>query len=301
MSGAAKKNLAASVRQRLLDLSERRREAFDLVLVRYAIERLLYRLTRTPHGEQFLLKGAMLFAVWDKDTHRPTRDVDLLGFSADDADEIAEVFRRVCEVEVEPDGLTFQANTVHVDHIRETATYGGLRVKLLAKLAGARIPVQIDIGFGDVVTPAPDTVNFPTLLEFPAPRLRAYPMCTVVAEKLEAVVSLGETNTRLKDFFDLWFLAREFEFDGAILVQAVQATFSRRKTAIPAALPATLDAQFTRVRGPQWEALIQRNRVPAFSFADAVDEIRRFTAPILTAAKANSVFPKTRRAGADWI
>lgn len=268
--------------------------------MRYAIERLLYRLTQTPHSERFLLKGAMLFAVWDKETHRPTRDVDLLGFGADDADEIAAMFRDVCGIEVEPDGLTFQRNTIQVDAIRETARYGGLRVKLQAKLANVRIPVQIDIGFGDVVTPSPETVDFPALLEFPAPRLRAYPVYTVVAEKLEAVVSLGETNTRLKDFFDLWYLSREFEFAGATLVQAVRATFERRKTPIPTTVPVALGADFAIHREAQWSAFTRRNSIAAIPFVVALDEIRRFAAPILEPARTGSVFAKTKHPGRNW-
>lgn len=300
MTTPAKKNLAASVRQRLLKLSETRREAFDLVLVRYAIERLLYRLTRTPHAERFLLKGAMLFAVWNKDTHRPTRDVDLLGFDADDADEIADIFRDVCGIEVEPDGLAFQANTIQVEAIRETARYGGLRVKLQAKLANVRIPVQIDVGFGDAVTPSPETVDFPALLEFPAPRLRAYPVYTVVAEKLEAVVSLGETNTRLKDFFDLWYLSREFEFDGSTLLQAVRATFERRKTAIPTTVPSALGPEFAVTREAQWKTFTRRNNIAAISFVQALDEIRRFATPIFKSAGTGSIFTKKKRPGRDW-
>ncbi len=300
MTTPAKKNLAASVRQRLLKLSETRREAFDLVLVRYAIERLLYRLTRTPHAERFLLKGAMLFAVWNKDTHRPTRDVDLLGFGADDADEIADILRDVCGIEVEPDGLAFQANTIQVEAIRETARYGGLRVKLQAKLANVRIPVQIDIGFGDAVTPSPETVDFPALLEFPAPRLRAYPVYTVVAEKLEAVVSLGETNTRLKDFFDLWYLSREFEFDGPTLVKAVRATFDRRKTTITSTVPVALGADFAKSRESQWSTLTRRNNIAPILFIEALDEIRRFATPILESAGTDSAFPETKRPGGEW-
>jgi hypothetical protein len=242
----------------------------------------------------------MLFAVWDKDTHRPTRDVDLLGCGTDDADEIAAIFRDVCGIEVDPDGLTFQANTIQVDAIRETARYGGIRVKLQAKLANVRIPVQIDIGFGDAVTPSAETVDFPALLDFPAPRLRAYPVYTVVAEKVEAVVSLGETNTRLKDFFDLWYMSREFEFDGATLVWAVRATFERRKTPIPTTVPAALGADFAKNRESQWSTFTRRNSIAAIPFIEALDEIRRFAVPILESAGTGSMFAKTKRPGRDW-
>ena len=195
MKSVPKKNLAASVRQRLLTLSQKRKEPFDLVLVRFGIERLLYRLSRSSHADNFLLKGAMLFAIWSDGTHRPTRDVDLLGFRASDEAELKRVFTELCELQVNPDGLRFLPESVTATSIREEAVYPGIRVTLEARLENARVTLQVDIGFGDVVTPAPEEVNFPTLLDFAGPHLRAYPIYTVVAEKLEAAVRLGDANT----------------------------------------------------------------------------------------------------------
>jgi hypothetical protein len=217
MKSEPKKNLPASVRQRLLTLSQQRKEPFDLVLVRYGIERLLYRLSRSTHAKKFLLKGAMLFAIWSDGAHRPTRGVDLLGFGSADDDELKGIFTELCTMTIVSDGLRFLPESVSAAPIREEAAYPGTRVTLEARLENARVSLQVDIAFGDVVTPAPQEVDFPVLLDLPAPHLRAYPIYTVVAEKLEATVKLGETNTRMKDFFDLWFLSRKFSFDGPLL------------------------------------------------------------------------------------
>jgi len=247
MTSEPKKNLPASVRQRLLNLSKERKEPFDLVLVHYAIERLLYRLSRSRHAERFLLKGAMLFAVWSKGTHRPTRDVDFLGFGSKDEEELTAIFKELCRLETEPDGLTFMPDTVAAAAIREDTAYPGTRVTFQARLENARIPLQVDIGFGDIVTPEPETISFPTLLEFPAPQLRAYPIYTVVAEKLEACVRLGEANTRMKDFFDLWFLSGKFPLDGELAKDAVIRTFARRETILPTVMPAAFNPEFASV------------------------------------------------------
>lgn len=226
MTGEKKKNPGASVRQRLLNLSKERGDAFDLVLVRYALERLLYRLSSSAHGKRFMLKGALLFHVWGQDDHRPTRDADLLGSGASDAKAIAKVFGELCAMAFE-DGIVFDPSSVKAEEIAEDKLYSGLRVTLAAELDGARIPVQVDVGFGDAVTPAPETVRYPTLLDFPAPELAAYPVYTVISEKFHAMVVLGEANSRMKDFYDLWAIARRFELDGELLAEAIKATFKR--------------------------------------------------------------------------
>ena len=203
MSVDQPRNLAASVRQRLLNIAKRNGEAFDLVLTRYALERLLYRLGNSRYHNQFLLKGAMLFAVRGGAPHRPTRDLDLLGFGPNDLPQVQAVFQNICQVPVEPDGLKFLPDTVRVSEIREDQEYQGVRLPFDAKLENAIIPIQVDIGYGDAVTPAPQEISYPTLLEFPAPQLRAYPIYTVVAEKFQALVLLGIANSRMKDFYDI--------------------------------------------------------------------------------------------------
>ena len=300
MKPEPKRNLPASVRQRLLTLSERRKEPFDLVLVRYGIERLLYRLSRSPHAENFLLKGAMLFAIWSDGTHRPTRDVDLLGFGPHDDETLKTIFTELCRLETEPDGLTFLPESVAAAPIREEAAYPGTRVTLEARLESARIRVQVDIGFGDVVTPAPEEITFPVLLDFPAPHLRAYPIYTVVAEKLEASVRLGEANTRMKDFFDLWFLSRKFPFEGELLKNAITRTFARREMPLSATVPLGLTPEFATLKTATWAAFTRRNALAPVEMAATLDAIRAFAWPVMDAAANAAVFNENWNPSEGW-
>ena len=238
----APKNISASVKARLQNVAAKRGEDFNLMLLRYGIERLLFRLSQSPYADRFLLKGAMLFVVWDEKTHRPTRDLDLLGFGSTEKADLIRVFAAVAAVPVVDDGIVFDPESVHADDIREDNAYGGVRIRLLGKLGTAEVPVQIDVGAGDVVTPAPERATFPALLDFPAPQIRTYPVYTVVAEKFEAMVKLGIANTRMKDFHDIWFLAQRFEFDGPTLRKAIDATFARRQTNLPPLPEALTDA-----------------------------------------------------------
>lgn len=293
-------NLTASVRQRLQNISRAGKEPFDLVLSRYAVERLLYRLSQSTYADRFLLKGAMLFPLWFEEMHRPTRDVDLLGFSENDEETLERIFKRLCEITVEEDGLTFDANSVTAERIQEDAAYSGIRVTLLATLDKARIPVQADIGFGDAVTPSPEEVTFPTLLGFPAPKLRAYPIYTVVAEKLEAMVSLGEANSRMKDFFDIWFLSQRFEFEGKLLAQAIQATFIRRLTALPEGIPLALSNEFADSKGTQWRAFLNKNALPQSEFLQVITALRTFIAAPLSSAAHGWVFVQVWAKQGPW-
>jgi Nucleotidyl transferase AbiEii toxin, Type IV TA system len=254
------RNMAASVRARLADLARKEHEDFQLVLTRYAIERLLYRLTRTEYATEFVLKGAMLFRLWADQPHRPTRDLDLLGRGDPSVDRLAAVFRAVCGATVEDDGLLFDPAAVTAGKIKEDQEYEGVRVECVVRLGQARIDLQVDVGFGDAITPGPVTVQYPALLDLPAPELAAYPRETVVAEKFQAMVMLGIANSRMKDFFDLWVLARSFAFAGPTLADAIRATFVRRKTPVPAAPPLALTAEFGTDRGKvtQWAAFLKK-------------------------------------------
>lgn len=293
-------NLTASVRQRLQNISRAGKEPFDLVLSRYAVERLLYRLSQSTYADRFLLKGAMLFPLWFEEMHRPTRDVDLLGFSENDEETLERIFKRLCEITVEEDGLTFDAKSVTAERIQEDAAYTGIRVTLLASLDKAKIPVQADIGFGDAVTPSPEEVTFPTLLGFPAPKLRAYPIYTVVAEKLEAMVSLGEANSRMKDFFDIWFLSQRFEFDGKLLTAALKATFSRRQTNIPVGMPIPLSDQFATEKATQWRAFLNKNALPQSEFLQVITALRTFIAAPLSSAAHGGIFVQVWAKQGPW-
>lgn len=263
MKPAKVRNVSASVRQRLLTIANDTGEDFGLVLTRYALERLLYRLSQSEYRDQFVLKGAMLFQAWTNAPHRPTRDLDLLGRGDPSLEHCQEVFRKLCQVQIDDDGLVFSAETVKAEKIKEEQEYEGVRVRFLARLENARIPIQVDVGFGDAVTPR--LLDYPTLLPMPAPRVQAYSMDAVVAEKLEATVRLGMLNSRMKDFFDIWFLAQAFPFNSEALNNALRATFERRKTRLD---PGDLKALFAELSGDavkhtQWRAFLRKSSLKA--------------------------------------
>lgn len=257
------RNMAASVGARLKALAKTQQEDFGLVLTRYGLERLLYRLSQSAHKSTFILKGAMLFQLWQGNPHRPTRDLDLLGHGAPDPERIAAIFRQICRQAVEDDGLTFAADTLQAQAMKEDEEYSGVRVKFQAKLAAARISIQIDVGFGDAVVPEPADISYPTLLDFPAPQLKAYNRDTVVAEKFQAMVMLGIANSRMKDFYDIWTLTNQFEFSGTVLCKSIQATFERRRTELPQEPPLALTAEFAEdhQKQTQWRAFIRKGKL----------------------------------------
>lgn len=270
------KNVGASVRARLLNRAKENGSDYGLILTKYALERVLYRLSVSKWRDAFLLKGALLFDLWFDQPHRPTRDIDLLGFGPSEIDDVVTVFHDVCALACE-DGMTFDATTVHAAEIRKEANYAGVRVTLLGKLDGARCAVQIDVGFGDAITPEPERVSFPVLLkDMAAPVLRVYPTYTVVAEKYQAMVSLGMVNTRLKDYFDLWVLAKHLPFDPIILQKAIAATFMRRGTPMPQELPLGLSDAFTQdsTKIAQWKAFLGKNKLQAPPLDELVSELR---------------------------
>ena len=280
------RNMGASVRARLLDRSRRDGADFQNLLTRYALERLLYRLSVSPERDRFILKGAMLFAAWLDDPFRPTGDLDLLGFGEDEVSRVADTFRAICAIEVSDDGVVFDVDGLGAAAIRDGADYGGVRLRTGATIGGARVPIQIDIGFGDAITPGAVDINYPTLLDGPAPHLRAYPAETVVAEKFEALVSLGLANTRMKDFYDLWLISRTFGFPGAGLSEAIRRTFERRRTSVPIGVPTGLSDTFVREKAGQWRAFLRRERLAAAPdpFDQVVDDLRVFLLPTLDGA-----------------
>lgn len=281
------RNVAASVRARLKNRTDATDGDYNLLLTRYGLERLLYRLSVSPHAPNFLLKGALLFLLWHELPSRPTRDADLLGFGDGDVDSVVAVFRDVCAVACD-DGMLFDAASVRGGVIRKQAGYGGVRIEMQATLDGAVLALQVDVGFGDVVTPAALTVTYPVLLDdMPAPKLRVYPKYTVCAEKLQALCLLGMANTRLKDYFDLWLLLTESNLDDALLAQAITATFARRGTALPAGWPAGLMDLFATdaSKQRQWQAFLRKNRLEAPALADVVTELRAALAQPLDIAR----------------
>ncbi|MHB8399775.1 MAG: nucleotidyl transferase AbiEii/AbiGii toxin family protein [Candidatus Limnocylindrales bacterium] len=288
------KNVAASVRERLYHLSQKRDEDFQLMLTRYGLERLLYRLGRSKYRDRFVLKGAMLFSLWGEEMYRATRDVDFLGFGDSSTQEMTKVFRDLCAVSVEDDGLVFKAESVVSEEIRNVVEYGGVRVTLEAGLERARIPIQADIGFGDVVTPAAEEIEYPSLLNALGPKIRAYPKETVIAEKYEAVVRLGIANSRMKDFYDLWAMARNCDFDGKKLSDAIRATFERRRTALMKAVPTAFTPEFyeDKTKLTQWRAFLNKRlaAVEEIPLSDVAKGLRDFLLPPTEALLSGSVF-----------
>lgn len=281
----APRNIGASVRARLLAIARERNQPFELLLTRYVLERLLYRLSTTPHRERFVLKGAMLLTTWVADPFRATRDIDLLGFGDADPDAMLTVFKEICAVEAD-DGVAFDIDALALDQIREELEYGGLRIKTNATIGGARVRVVIDIGFGDAVAPAIAETELPVLLDLPRPRLRSYPRETVVAEKFHAMVLLGRANSRMKDLYDIWVLSRAYEFEGDSLARAIAATFERRKTEIPAEAPDALTRAFAAdpAKQKQWDAFVASIEAQPGSLAEIVDALSAFLMPHARAA-----------------
>jgi len=292
---------AASVRQRLLNIAKERREEFNFVLLRYGLERLLFRLGQSRYAGSFVLKGAMLFPLWSGSPHRATKDMDLLGSGPPDIARFIDIFREVAATEVD-DGVTFLPGTVAGASIREEAIYDGIRITLDGRLGVARIPLQVDVGFGDAVTPAPVETSYPVILpDMPVPRLRVYARETAIAEKVEAMVALGLGNSRMKDFFDIWFLSRTFEFEEATFGAAIRATFARRQTPLPDEVPVALTTAFAEdpSKATQWRAFIGRSRAvgAAPSLLEVTETLRALLHPIFNPDAQRATSPRVWKPG----
>lgn len=280
------KNMGASVRARLLARSKELGQPFDLLLTRYVLERFLYRLSLTEHRDNFVLKGAMLVTTWLENPHRPTRDVDFLGFGSSQPEAILEIFREICAVAAD-DGVIFDAEGLTIERNREDLAYGGLRVATGAQIGGAQVRVVIDIGFGDAVEPGLQEIYLPVLLDLPAPNLRAYAVETVIAEKFQAIVALGRANSRMKDFYDIWFLSKTFTFEDDRLASAIAATFKRRQTALSSELPDGLSDGFAHddQKRKQWTAFLSDVLNDPVDLGDVIRDLRDFLMPHATAAR----------------
>lgn len=283
----ARDGLARSLQVRLARHAKEIGVDPNLVLTRYAVERFLYRLSRSPHADRFVLKGALLLMVWLGEALRPTRDADLLGYGDLSDAVLAEVFKEVCDVRVVEDGMTYLRDSVRVEPIRAEDDYGGQRVTLQAGMGAARLSVQVDIGIGDAVTPAPEWLEYPSLLDLSRPRLRAYPRETVIAEKLHAMEFLGLRNSRMKDYFDIYALLREGKTDSARLARAIAATFARRRTGLPQDMPQGLSDEFASdsTKQTQWRQFLSKNRLEAPALNEVIAEIRAFITEPLKLAR----------------
>ena len=296
------RNIGASVRAKLLHRARTTARDFNHLLTRYVIERLLYRIGVSAHRSRFWLKGALLFDLWFDMPHRPTRDVDLLGSGPPDMDDLVSIFHELCSIEVQ-DGVTFLADSVVASEIRKEARYAGIRIQIVATIDGARCPLQIDVGFGDAVTPGPVAADYPVQIpDFPAPTLLVYPRYSVVAEKFEAMTILGIANSRMKDYFDVWFLARQSDFEGDTLRLAIQATFERRGTTLTGQLPFGLTRAFAEdaQKQTQWAAFLRKNRLEAHDLDRVVDEIASFLAPVIERSASGQEYLATWPASGPW-
>jgi len=297
------KNTAASVHQRLLNKAKESSRTFNELLQHFAIERFIYRLSRSPHADRFVLKGALMFSAWSTSTSRPTMDIDLLGRIDNDIETIVAVIKDVCLMDVEEDGMSFHENSVKAARITEDAEYEGVRVRVRGGLGNVRVSLQIDIGFGDFVVPGPHKITYPTLFDFSPPVLQGYTMESTIAEKFQAMVRLGILNSRMKDFYDIWKLAHTFGFNGKILAEAIAKTFERRNTPIPSAMT-FFKSSFAKdsVKKSQWRGFVEKAMLADApdSIEDVVFAINLFLEPVISSLFSREVFNCTWTAPGPW-
>ena len=297
-------NLPASIRAQLQAFASAHKVDFQLVLIRFASERLLYRLASSLYGERFILKGAMLFLLWDAASSRTTRDIDLMGFGDSGLDHLQRVFRDICSQSVTDDGLRFIPESVRAETIRGEQEYGGVRIRLYSLLERARIPLQVDIGFGNPPFPDARKVVWPGLLDFPEMQLKVYPPEASIAEKLEAMVRFGIANSRMKDFYDIWWMASHFSFRSVVLVKSITATFRDRQMVIPQPVPLALQEEFYRdpITNAQWNAFLHRvqlNDIPP-SFTELGRFLQGFLVPVFKAVPSDDSLKSKWKPGGPW-
>lgn len=297
------KDVAASIRQRLQNNATATGRPFQEVLQYFAMERFLYRLAQSPHADKFVLKGALMFTAWRSPSSRPTKDIDLLARTSNNVDAILPIVEDICKVPTEPDGLVFDTATLQGMVIKEDADYEGVRTTFLARLQNAEVHMQLDMGFGDVLTPAATLAEYPTILDLTPPRLWGYSRETSVAEKFEAMVKLGLLNSRLKDFFDIWLLTRQFDFEGQILAEAIAKTFSNRGTAITVS-PFALTPAFSSdpAKETQWRGFLRKSRIVTApgDLAQVIDALAAFLLPLARAILEGEQFTARWAAPGPW-
>lgn len=297
------KNKAASVHQRLLNKARETSRPFNELLQHYSSELFIYRLSRSPYSEKFILKGALMFSTWSGTASRPTMDIDLLGSVDNSLEAIAQIFKDVCETTVADDGMTFDSETVTASSIAEALEYEGVRVRVRGGLGNARVSLQIDISFGDIVVPGPRKIAYPTLLDFPAPELSGYSMESTIAEKFHAMVNLGILNSRMKGFYDIWMLSRTFDFSGEVLAEAVEKTFESRNTRITVD-PMVFTSSFAddTDKNIQWKGFIRKARLVGApeTFREVVTAVNAFLEPLVISLADRQTFSRTWNAPGPW-
>jgi predicted nucleotidyltransferase component of viral defense system len=290
------KNLAQSIYDRLRNRAQLAKRPFDWVLQSYANERFLYRLSKSEHCQKFVLKGGLIFVGWEIPLRRHTTDIDFRVFTDNSVENIRNIIRDICLQQVEDDGMSFEPALITVDVILEQAEYPGVRVRFVGRLGDkTKVPMQIDMGFSDEITPQPIAITYPTLLDMPSPELRGYPKETVVAEKLHCLVFRGSINSRRKDFYDIWFMSQQFDFDGKLLQAAITETFNNRETSIPNELPIALTTQYAKDNQKQWEGFLNTfnpNTTGIANFSSVINSLREFLFPVLLASALDEIFDR---------
>lgn len=295
------KNVAASIRQKLLNKSHSEKRPFNEVLQYFAMERFLYRLSKSQHADKFILKGALMLRVWESSQYRPTMDIDMLGKTSNEVSAITQQIRDMINASVEPDGITFDEGSITAERITEDADYEGIRVSFEGKLDNALIHMQMDIGFGDKVHPKPSISTMPTMIALPPPEILCYSKESAIAEKFEAMVKLGEINSRMKDFYDIWILSRQFDFTGKDLAQAIQLTFNQRKTDLPVNLE-QFSIDFAATKQTQWAAFknkLKQEFIPN-NLIEIFEHHNVFLSPIITSIQLNQIPPSRWIAPNKW-
>ncbi|MBN9287005.1 MAG: hypothetical protein BGO43_11515 [Gammaproteobacteria bacterium 39-13] len=296
------KNIAASITQKLLNKRDKDKRPFNEILQYFAMERFLYRLSKSQHVDKFILKGALMLRVWESSQYRPTMDIDMLGKTSNEIEAITQQVKDIIATSVEPDGITFDEQSITAERITEDADYEGIRVSFEGKLANAVIYMQIDIGFGDKVYPAPSKSTMPTVIALPPPKILCYSKESAIAEKFEAMVKLGEINSRMKDFYDIWLLSRQFDFVGNDITQAIQLTFNQRGTDLPNNLE-YFSSDFATTKQSQWAAFknkLKQEFVPS-NFIEVIEHNNLFLSPIITSIQLNQSPPLRWNAPNQWL
>ena len=304
MSVAHPTNLPASVKQRLLNISKHKNIEFNVLLNKYALERLLYRISVSPSRNRFVLKGALLFWAWEKDFHRTTWDADFLDLESPSRERLSSAFQTVCKIEAKADGFHFLPETVQAEEIRGRAAFRGIRINLTGMLGKAKVPLQIDIGYGDALVPPPKFIRFPVLLNFPPPRIKACSRETMIAEKFHAAVDLGMRNSRMKDYFDIFYLSQKYDFKGKDLSRAICATFQRQETQIPSTPPLGLTPEFCSnpAKMIQWRSFRRQANISLadVNFDELVSIVREFIMPAASATANGKSFNDYWPPGGPW-
>lgn len=299
------KNIAASVAQRLKNRAVKEGILYNDLLLHYGIERFLYRLSQSTYKSRFILKGGLVLYAFDPAFSRETRDIDLLAYAVNTVDNLKAIIEEICATDVEADGIKFDADSLQGRIIKERDKYSGVRVKFIGNLGNTRIPMQVDIGFGDVITPSPVETNYPTILEnVNSPHLRVYPPETILAEKIHALVKLDLLNSRLRDFYDIWYLTETRKYDGRAVSQAVKATFQHRETEVPAHLSDEWFATYTsNDKKQQWSTLKARlsDQSPLPALSDTLHRIQAFTAPLFEAISSHRELEKKWEPRSGWM